>query len=79
MALANDQTVLGDFNQASFSYEQVKSRFFMRDGKYFVNTDGPDGRLQDFEDHYTFGVYPLQQYLLALRGATTVSAFRNRR
>ncbi|WP_323813898.1 tetratricopeptide repeat protein [Cellvibrio sp. NN19] len=68
MALANDQTVLGDFNQASFSYEQVKSRFFMRDGKYFVNTDGPDGRLQDFEVHYTFGVYPLQQYLLALPG-----------
>lgn len=68
MALANDQTVLGDFNQASFIYEQVKSRFFMRDGKYFVNTDGPDGRLQDFEVHYTFGVYPLQQYLLALPG-----------
>ena len=68
MALANNQTVLGDFDQASFNYEKVKSRFFMRDGKYFVNTDGPDGRLQDFEVHYTFGVYPLQQYLLALPG-----------
>ena len=68
MALADSQTVLGDFNQASFSYENVKSRFFVRDGKYFVNTDGPDGRLQDFEVHYTFGVYPLQQYLLALPG-----------
>ena len=68
MALANSETVLGDFNQASFNYEKVQSRFFTRDGKYFVNTDGPDGRLQDFEVHYTFGVYPLQQYLLALPG-----------
>ena len=68
MALADDQTVLGNFNQVSFRYENVESRFFMRDGKYFVKTDGPDGRLQDFEVHYTFGVYPLQQYLLALPG-----------
>ena len=29
-----------------------------------VRTDGPDGSLQDYEIAYTFGVYPLQQYLI---------------
>jgi predicted CXXCH cytochrome family protein len=30
-----------------------------------VVTDGPDGQLGEFEIRYTFGVYPLQQYLIA--------------
>jgi hypothetical protein len=29
-----------------------------------VRTDGPDGALHDYEIAYTFGVYPLQQYLI---------------
>ena len=45
-----------------------RRRFFTRDGKYFVRTDGPDGKLADFEIKYTFGVYPLQQYLIELPG-----------
>jgi hypothetical protein len=32
-----------------------------RDGRFFVNTDGPDGRLADFEIRDTFGVEPLQR------------------
>ena len=63
MQHANDKTVLGDFNNASFSYNGVTSNFFKRDGKYFVRTDAADGKLADFEIRYTFGVYPLQQYL----------------
>ena len=59
------KTVLGDFDGATFTYGDVTSRFFKRDGKFFVNTDGPDGKLADFEIRYTFGVYPLQQYLIA--------------
>ena len=38
------------------------------DGKYFVNTDGPDGKLADYEIKYTFGVHPLQQYLIEFPG-----------
>jgi tetratricopeptide (TPR) repeat protein len=56
--------VLGDFRDARFTYFGVTSRFFSRDGRYFVNTDGPDGRLHDYEILYTFGVRPLQQYLV---------------
>jgi predicted CXXCH cytochrome family protein len=64
MAHATDKTVLGDFNDASFDYFGVHSRFFRRDGKFFVETDGPDGKLTVFEVKYTFGVDPLQQYLV---------------
>ncbi len=65
MDLADDQTVLGDFDGASFTHFGVTSTFFRRDGQFFVRTDGPDGELHDYEIAYTFGVTPLQQYLIA--------------
>jgi len=64
MQHASDASVRGDFNDAKFEYAGVGSTFFRRDGKYFVRTDGPDGALADFEIKYTYGVYPLQQYLI---------------
>jgi len=66
MADASDRSVKGDFSDAHFTYAGTTSRFFKQDGKYFVRTDGPDGRLGDFEIKYTFGVEPLQQYLIEL-------------
>lgn len=68
MQEATPQTVLGDFNHAEFSKDGVVSRFFRREGRYWVHTDGPDGQMTDFEILYTFGVTPLQQYLVALPG-----------
>jgi tetratricopeptide (TPR) repeat protein len=64
MQPATPDTALGNFAEAKFRYAGVESTFFRRDGKYFVNTDGPDGKLADFEIRYTFGVEPLQQYLI---------------
>jgi predicted CXXCH cytochrome family protein len=64
MAHATDKSVLGDFSDASFQYFDVRSRFFRKNGKYFVETDGPDGKLATYEVKYTFGVDPLQQYLI---------------
>ncbi len=61
---ASDASVRGDFNDAGFDYAGVHSRFFRRDGKFLVETDGPDGKLATFEIKYTFGVDPLQQYLV---------------
>ncbi len=46
----------------------VTSTFYRKDGKFYVRTDGPDGGLQDYEVAYTFGAYPLQQYLVAFPG-----------
>jgi predicted CXXCH cytochrome family protein len=61
---ATDTSVLGDFNDAGFDYYGVRSRFFRKDGKFFVETDGPDGKPATFEVKYAFGVDPLQQYLI---------------
>ena len=66
MATASDTTVLGDFNGAKLTYAGTTTEFTRRDGKFFVRTDGPDGKLADFEVKYTFGVQPLQQYLIEL-------------
>ena len=65
MAVADSATVLGNFENASYTYNGLTSRFFRRDGQYWVNTEGPDGTLVDYPVSYTFGVYPLQQYLIA--------------
>ena len=64
MQHASAATVLGNFNDAGFDYAGVHSRFFRKDGKFFVETDGRDGKLAVFEVKYTFGVDPLQQYLV---------------
>jgi len=68
MQVADEKSVFGDFNDAKFAYAGTTTRFFRREGRYVVNTDGPDGRLADFEIRYTFGVRPLQQYLIELPG-----------
>lgn len=68
MAPATAATVRGDFAEASFRHRGVTTRFFRRDGKFFVHTDGPDGKLGDFEVKYSFGVEPLQQYLIETEG-----------
>jgi tetratricopeptide (TPR) repeat protein len=66
MQTANEKTVLGDFNKAELVHHGQVTRFFRRDGKFLVRTAGTDGKLRDFPVVYTFGVYPLQQYLISL-------------
>lgn len=63
---AGSDSVLGDFSDAEFSHHGIRTRFFRRDGKYFVETDGTDGKLAEFEVLYAVGVEPLQQYLVGL-------------
>ncbi len=64
MQHATDETVLGNFNQARFEYNGITSTFFKKGKEFWVNTDGSDGKLTDFKIQYTFGVTPLQQYLI---------------
>jgi predicted CXXCH cytochrome family protein len=68
MQPADPTTVRGDFSDVRFSQFRVTSRFFKRDGKFVVNTEGPDGRAANFEVKYTLGVEPLQQYLIEFPG-----------
>ena len=62
---ADADTVLGDFNDTSFTTNGMTSRFFRRGGDFFVETEGGDGSMEEFRISYTFGVTPLQQYLVA--------------
>jgi predicted CXXCH cytochrome family protein len=61
---ATEKTVLGDFANTSFDHNGVRSRFFREGDRFMVETDGPDGKLAAFEVKYTFGIDPLQQYLI---------------
>lgn len=65
MQVADDATVLGDFADAKLTNFGVTTTFTQKDGKRWIRTQGPDGKLADFEVLYTFGVWPLQQYLVA--------------
>jgi tetratricopeptide (TPR) repeat protein len=68
MKPATEATVIGDFNDATFTHSGNTSRFFKKDGKFYVHTDGPDGVMADFEIKYTYGIEPLQQYLVEFEG-----------
>jgi len=68
MEPATPATVLGDFDDARFDQFPVSTRFFRRGDRFFVHTEGPGGERADFEVAYTFGVEPLQQYLIAFPG-----------
>lgn len=68
MQEATSNTILGDFNDATFTYAGVTSTFYRRQDTFFVRTDGPDGQLKDYKIDYTFGITPLQQYLIGFPG-----------
>jgi len=66
MAKANEATVLGNFDNQVFvdPYTGLNSRFYRHDQNFYVETEGPDGKPGQFRIDYTFGVIPLQQYLV---------------
>ena len=68
MQPATDQSVLGNFGDIRFTSHGASTRFFRRDGRYMVEAEGEDGKPAEFEVDYTFGVDPLQQYLVAFPG-----------
>ncbi len=63
MKLPNDTTVLGDFNNVSFSADGETYLFYKKDSTYYVKT-GREGQKKEYKIAYTFGVTPLQQYLI---------------
>jgi predicted CXXCH cytochrome family protein len=64
MAVASDTSVRGDFNNAEFTFNGKTSKFYKRAGKFFVYTEGPGGEMKEFQITHTFGIRPLQQYLI---------------
>jgi tetratricopeptide (TPR) repeat protein len=68
MDVASDDTVLGDFDAAEFTHAGITSRFYRKGDGFFVHTEGPGGEMGEFEIEYTFGIEPLQQYLVPFPG-----------
>ena len=74
MQPAIDSSVLGDFNNTSYTADGVTNTFFKKEGRFYITTQGHDGLNHDYEVLYTFGFFPLQQYLIAFPGGRMQSA-----
>ena len=59
MQVANDQTVLGDFDDVEISINNENVKFYKRNDEYWVNLEN-----KEYKIDYTFGFEPLQQYLI---------------
>ena len=64
MQIADSLTVLADFNNKMFTSQGVTSHFYKKNSDFYVNTEGPDGNNHDYKIVYTFGITPLQQYIV---------------
>src|ERR1700730_8233184 len=68
MQRATEASVLGDFADARLDHFGVVTTFSRSGDKFSVRTEGADSALHDYPIAYTFGVSPLQQYLIAMPG-----------
>ena len=66
MSEPSPTAVVGDFDDAVLQHGEGLTEFSSADGRYAIRTKGPAGETADFEVRYTFGIEPLQQYLLPL-------------
>ena len=64
MQVANDSTVLGDFNNVETTLDEVTYFFTRKGDDYVVETKEINGGKNTYVIGYTFGVEPLQQYLV---------------
>lgn len=68
MQQARPETVLGNFDNAGFVKDGVTTTFSRRDGRFLIDTVGPDGARGTFDVRFTLGLEPLQQYLVEMPG-----------
>jgi predicted CXXCH cytochrome family protein len=68
MQVADPHTVLGNFSGTSPHGLDGVQRFFRRGAGYFADIQVAGKAPQEFPIRYTFGVYPLQQYLVEQDG-----------
>lgn len=64
MQVADSLSVIANFNNITFTSQGVTSRFYKKEKDFYVNTEGPDGKNHDYKIVYTFGIKPLQQYIV---------------
>lgn len=64
MQIANDSTVLGDFNDVKASLDRVSYEFFKNQEEFMIKVKELDGTEADYRVTYVFGITPLQQYIV---------------
>ncbi len=64
MQVANETTVLGDFNNVEIIIDEVDYHFYKKGNDFFVSIKEKNNSENDYKISYTFGVTPLQQYLV---------------
>lgn len=64
MTAASNKTVKGDFDNARFDYFGQVYRFFREDEDFWLEQEDSAGQPQRVRISYTFGHFPLQQYLV---------------
>lgn len=64
MQLPDEQTVLGDFKNVMLEFHDIKTRLYRRGDDFLVATSGKEGKSGVYPVEYTFGHYPVQQYLV---------------
>ncbi|PSC05984.1 hypothetical protein SLNSH_06310 [Alsobacter soli] len=64
MKQATAATVLGDFSDVTIQHKGSRARFFRDGERFLVEIQESDGKSAVFEIGHTFGVAPLQQYLV---------------
>ncbi len=64
MQIANDSTVLGNFENVKVNIDGVKYFFYKKEKEFFVRIKEIDDSEENYKITYTFGVIPLQQYLV---------------
>ena len=64
MQIANDSTVLGNFDNIETTIDGVEYFFFQKNNDFFVKIKEVDASENEYKITYTFGVTPLQQYLV---------------
>jgi len=58
------ENVLGNFDTQEVQFNNIATRFSRSDGSYFITTQDESNKTQTYRVEYTFGYYPLQQYLI---------------
>ena len=60
---AGPESVVGDFDDAHYTYQGVTSRFWREDGRYYIETLAQTGEMESFEVVMTVGSRRIQQYI----------------
>ena len=65
MDTASSKSIVGDFNNITHTFKGFTSKFYKKGDKFYVYTQGPEGKAEEYEIVYAFGIRPLQQYVIA--------------